>query len=112
MLEVLDAEYIKLARVKGVTERVVVWKHALRNAVIPLVTFLSFYLGLLVGGISLIVETVFAWPGVGTLLNQAILGRDFPVTQAVTIIFVAGFVVANLLVDILYAYLDPRIRFT
>lgn len=112
MLEVLDTEYVKLARAKGLSERVVVWKHAFRNAIIPLVTFLGFYLTLLVGGVSLIVETVFAWPGVGTLMNQAIFGRDFPVTQAVTIIFVAGFVVANILVDILYAYLDPRIRFS
>lgn len=111
MLEVLDSDYIKLARAKGLAERVVIWKHAFRNAVIPLVTFLGFYLTLLVGGASLVVETVFAWPGVGSLLNQAILARDFPVVQAVVIIFVAGFVVSNLLVDLLYAYLDPRIRY-
>lgn len=111
MLEVLDAEYIKLARAKGLPERVVIWKHAFRNAVIPLVTFLGFYLTLLIGGVSLIIETVFAWPGIGTLLNQAIFSRDFPVTQAVTILFVGGFVVANLIVDLLYAYLDPRIRY-
>lgn len=110
MLEVLDAEYIKLARAKGLSERVVIWKHGLRNAVIPLVTFLGFYLTLLVGGVSLIIETVFAWPGVGTLLNQAIFARDFPVTQAVTILFVAGFVVTNFVIDVLYGYLDPRIR--
>lgn len=111
MLDVLDSEYVKLARAKGLTERVVIWKHALRNAAIPLVTFLGFYLTLLLGGAGLVIETVFAWPGVGTLLNQAILARDFPVVQAVVIIFMAGFIVANLLVDILYGVLDPRIRF-
>lgn len=111
MLDVLKTDYVKLARAKGQPERVVIWKHAFKNAAIPLVTFLGFYLALLFGGASLVIETVFAWPGVGTLLNDAILSRDFPIVQAVTIIFVAGFVVANILVDILYVYLDPHIRY-
>lgn len=110
MLDVLGTEYVKLAHAKGLSERTVVWKHALRNAAIPLVTFLGFYFALLIGGASLVVETVFAWPGVGTLLNQAAFSRDFPVVQALVIIFVAGFVVVNLMVDLLYAFLDPRIR--
>lgn len=111
MLDVLNTEYVKLARAKGLSESKVVWKHALRNAAIPLVTFLGFYFALLIGGASLVIETVFAWPGVGTLLNQAAFSRDFPVVQALVVIFVVAFVIINLLVDILYAFLDPRIRF-
>ena len=111
MLEVLDSEYIKLARAKGQPERVVIWKHAFKNAVIPTVTFLGFYLTMLIGGATLVVEVVFAWPGIGMLLYEAILSRDFPVVQAVTLIFVGAFVVINILIDILYAYLDPRIRY-
>lgn len=111
MLEVLNADYIKLVRAKGLPESVVIWKHALKNASIPMVTFLGFYVALLFGGATLVVETVFAWPGVGLLLYQSILARDFPVVQAVTIIFVGGFVVVNIFIDILYAYLDPRIRY-
>jgi peptide/nickel transport system permease protein len=111
MLEVLDFEYIKLARAKGQPERVVIWKHAFKNAIIPMVTFLGFYVTMLIGGASLVVETVFAWPGVGTLLFDAIMGRDFPVVQAVTLIIVAAFAVINIAIDVLYAYLDPRIRY-
>jgi peptide/nickel transport system permease protein len=111
MLEVLNTEYIKLARAKGLAERTVIWKHALANASLALVTFLGFYLTLLLGGASLVVETVFAWPGIGTLLNQALLARDFPVVQAIVVLYVAGFVVIDLLVDLLYAFLDPRIRY-
>jgi ABC-type dipeptide/oligopeptide/nickel transport system permease component len=111
MLEVLDSEYIKLARAKGQPERIVIWKHALKNAAIPMVTFLGFYVTMLIGGASLVVETVFAWPGVGTLLYSAIMSRDFPVVQAVTLIIMAAFAVVNMGIDILYAYLDPRIRY-
>ncbi len=111
MLEELGAEYIKLARAKGQPERVVIWKHAFKNASTPLVTFIGFYLAMLIGGASLVVETVFAWPGVGTLLYEAITSRDFPVVQAVALITVAGFVVVNILIDILYGYLDPRVRY-
>jgi len=111
MLEVLGSEYIKLARAKGQPERSVIWKHAFKNAVIPMVTFLGFYVTMLIGGASLVVEIVFAWPGVGTLLYDAIMSRDFPVVQAVTLIIVAAFTVINIVIDVLYAYLDPRIRY-
>ena len=111
MLEVLGSEYIKLARAKGQPERSVIWKHAFKNAVIPMVTFLGFYVTMLIGGASLVVEIVFAWPGVGTLLYDAIMSRDFPVVQAVTLIIVAAFAVINIVIDVLYAYLDPRIRY-
>ena len=111
MLEVLDSEYIKLARAKGQPERVVIWKHAFKNGVIPMVTFLGFYVTMLIGGASLVVETVFAWPGVGTLLYGAIMSRDFPIVQAVTLIIMAAFAVINIVIDVLYAYLDPRIRY-
>lgn len=111
MLEVLDSEYVKLARARGLPERTVIWKHAFRNATIPLITYLGFYLTLLLGGASLVIETVFAWPGIGTLLYNGILARDYPVVQALVVMYVGGFVVANLLIDILYAYVDPTIRY-
>ncbi|MDZ7378521.1 MAG: ABC transporter permease [candidate division KSB1 bacterium] len=109
-LDVLGSECVKLARVKGMPEHTVVWKHALRNAMIPVLTFGAIYLAALVTG-AILVETVFAWPGVGQLLSQGIVFRDFPVVQAV-VLLTAGVVIAvNLLVDMLYAYLDPRIRY-
>jgi peptide/nickel transport system permease protein len=112
MLDVLSADYIRTARAKGLSEIAVLRRHAFKNAAIPLVTFLGFYATLLLGGASLIVETVFGWPGMGPLLATAVLARDFPIVQAVTLIYVMGFVVVSILVDILYAYLDPNIRFT
>ena len=111
MLEVLDSEYVKLARIKGVSERRVIWVHALRNAAIVPLT----YFGLIAGSIftgSVVIETVFAWPGTGLLAIDAIRGRDFPVVQAVVLTFAGVFIVVNLLVDTLYAYLDPRIRYS
>lgn len=111
MLDALSADYVRMARAKGLSEREVIWRHAFPNTAIPLVTFTGFYIVLLVGGASLVVETVFAWPGIGTLLNQAIISRDYPIVQAVVMLYVAGSVAANLVVDILYAYLDPRIRY-
>lgn len=109
MLDVLDAEYIKLARIKGLPELSVIWKHALRNAaVVPLT-----YFGLLAGAIltgSVVVETVFSWPGIGWLAIEAIRGRDLPVVQSVVITFAIIFLFMNLLVDVLYAAVDPRIR--
>ena len=111
MLEVLGMDYVKLARAKGLPERTVLMRHAFRNASIPLVTFLGFYLTLLLGGASLLVETVFAWPGVGPLLASAVLARDFPVVQAIVILYVLGFVVISIVIDIVYAYLDPTFRF-
>jgi peptide/nickel transport system permease protein len=110
MLDVLDSEYIKLARAKGVTGRTVIWKHALRNSLIPALTFAGVTLGALVTG-SLVVETVFAWPGLGQLAVQALFGNDYPLLQAVVIIFTVMYVTTALLVDVLYSYIDPRIRY-
>jgi peptide/nickel transport system permease protein len=110
MLEVLDSEYVKFARIKGLSERLVIYKHALKNAVIPLLTFSGLTLAGLLNG-SVAVEVVFAWPGIGRLMLQAIHTRDFPVVQAT--VMAAGFfyIVTALLVDILYAYVNPRIRY-
>ena len=109
MLEVLSQDYIRTARAKGVEDRLVVWKHALKNAAIPVVTIVGIELGTLLGG-SVITETIFAWPGVGRLSVQAINNRDYPVVQAAVFLLASTFVVVNLIVDLLYAYLDPRIR--
>jgi len=109
MLEVLDSEYIKLARAKGVAQIKVVWKHALRNgAIVPLT-----YFGVLAGSVltgSIVVETVFSWPGLGWIAIEAIRARDFPVVQSVVIIFAIIFILVNLLVDFLYVLVDPTIR--
>lgn len=110
MLDVLDSEYIKLARAKGVTSRVIIWKHALRNALIPALTFAGITLGALVTG-SIVVEQVFAWPGLGRLAVEALFGSDYPLLQGVVIVFTLMYVLAALLVDVLYAYIDPRIRY-
>ena len=110
MLEVMDSEYIKMARVKGLSEAKVVWKHGLRNSSIAPLTFFGIIFGNLLGG-SVSIETVYAWPGVGLLAFEAVLARDFPVMQAVVVIFAAIYISMNLVVDVLYAYLDPRIRY-
>jgi peptide/nickel transport system permease protein len=110
MLEVLGQDYIRTARAKGVSEQPVVWKHALKNASIPIVTIVGIELGTLLGG-SVITETIFAWPGVGRLSVQAIFNRDYPVVQAAVFILASTFVVVNFLVDLAYTWLDPRIRF-
>jgi peptide/nickel transport system permease protein len=109
MLEVLDSEYVKLARVKGVSERRVVWLHALKNALIPVVTFAGIYFSILVTT-AIVVETVFAWPGLGRLAYEGISARDFPVIQAVVLTTAAIVAAVNLGVDCLYAVIDPRIR--
>jgi peptide/nickel transport system permease protein len=109
MLEVLSQDYIRTARAKGVANPPVVWKHALKNAAIPIVTIVGIELGTLLGG-SVITETIFAWPGVGRLSVQAIYNRDYPVVQAAVFTLSATFVLVNLFVDLLYTYLDPRIR--
>jgi ABC-type dipeptide/oligopeptide/nickel transport system permease component len=109
MLEVLDSEYVKLARVKGVVEHNVVWRHALKNALIPVVTFAGIYFSILVTT-AIVVETVFAWPGIGRLAYEGISSRDFPVIQAVVLTTAAIVAVVNLGVDCLYAVIDPRIR--
>jgi ABC-type dipeptide/oligopeptide/nickel transport system permease component len=109
MLEVLGQDYIRTARAKGVSGRPVVWKHAFKNAAIPIVTIVGIELGTLLGG-SVITETIFAWPGVGRLSVQAIYNRDYPVVQASVFLLASTFVLVNLVVDVLYTYLDPRIR--
>jgi peptide/nickel transport system permease protein len=108
MLEVLNEDYIRTARAKGLPEWRVVLKHALKNALLPVVTIVGLELGTLLGG-AVITETVFAWPGIGLLAVQAIGGRDYPVVQAVIIVSALCFVVINLIVDLLYTRLDPRI---
>ncbi len=110
MLEVMDTEYVKLARIKGVSERRVIWKHSFRNALIVPLTYFSLIGAVLITG-SVVTETVFAWPGLGALVIEAILARDFTVVQAVVLLFAFAFVTINIAVDILYAYIDPRIRY-
>lgn len=109
MLEALGSEYIKLARVKGLSESVVIWKHALANSLIPVVTFMGTFFAVMITG-AVIVETVFSWPGIGRLAYESILARDFPVVQAVVLVITSLFIIANLLVDILYVVIDPRMR--
>lgn len=109
MLEVLSQDYVTTARSKGLAERVVIIKHAFRNALIPVVTMLGLEFGFLLGGV-VVTETVFSWPGVGRLVTNAITQRDIPVVQAAVVLFSVMFILLNLLVDLLYAQLDPRIR--
>jgi len=110
MLEVLGSEYVKLARIKGLSERLVILKHAFKNAMIPVLTFASIQLALVMNG-TVVVETIFAWPGIGRLAYEGISFRDFPVVQTTAILCGVTIVAVNLLVDILYAYIDPRIRY-
>lgn len=110
MLEVLGQDYVRTARAKGLGEVLVVGKHALKNALIPLVTVIGMEFGFLLGG-AVIIETVFAWPGVGRLIVQAILDRDYPVVQAAVMMLAVVFVVMNLLVDLVYVWLDPNITY-
>lgn len=108
MLEVLGQDYVRSARAKGVGRRTVIAKHALRNALIPVITIVGFEIGVLIGGAA-IVEIIFGLPGVGYTLLQAIFGRDYPVIQAMTLMIAFTFIFANLLVDIFYGVIDPRI---
>ena len=110
MLEVLDSDYVKFARVKGLRENSVIWKHALRNALIPMLTFAGLTLAGLLNG-SIAVEVVFAWPGLGRLMLQGITSRDFPIIQATELAAGFFYIFTSLVVDILYAYVNPRIRF-
>lgn len=110
MLDVLRQDYITTARAKGLNERVVVYKHALKNALIPVVTVLGLQFGILLGG-AVLTETVFAWPGIGRLLVDSILRRDYPVVQGTVLLLAFLFVLINLVVDIIYAFLDPRIQY-
>lgn len=110
MLEVLGSEYVKLARAKGLPDRVVIWKHAFRNAAIPVVTFTALVvIGLFLAG-SIVAETIFSYPGVGALVIESVRLRDFPQTQAAVLFLSLLYVLGNLAVDILYSYIDPRIR--
>ena len=108
MLEVLDADYVRTARAKGLPERGVVLKHTLKNAAMPIVTVVGLQFGLLLGG-AIVCEMIFAWPGVGRLLIFAINNRDFPLVEAAVFVIAVVFVVANLLVDLCYGWLDPRV---
>jgi peptide/nickel transport system permease protein len=110
MLDILDAEYIKFAKAKGLHSILVVWKHALKNAALPVLTFAAILFVFVLTG-SVVVEVVFSWPGVGRLAIQAITHRDYPVVQGVTLILSAMYIFGNLVVDILYGYLNPRIKY-
>ena len=109
MLEVSEADFIKLARIKGTSETVITWKHALRNALLPVLSFSGMYVAILITG-SITTEVVFAWPGIGRLAYRAILNHDFPLIQGVVLAMAFVVVVTSLLIDLLYAYVDPRIR--
>lgn len=109
MLEALGSEYVKLARIKGISEAAVVLRHALGNSLIPVVTFMGTFFATMITG-AVVVETVFAWPGIGRLAYESILARDFPVMQTVVLVITAIFILANLAVDLLYLAIDPRMR--
>ena len=109
LLESLRSDYVRLARAKGASENRVVMRHALRNALIPTVTVVGLQVGVLLGG-NMIVETVFGWPGLGRLVVDAIFDRDFPLVQGAVLVYAFTFIVANLIVDVLYTYLNPKIE--
>jgi ABC-type dipeptide/oligopeptide/nickel transport system permease component len=110
MLEVLGQQYINTAWAKGLPPRQVIWCHALKNALIPVITFMGLQLGRLLSG-AVVVETIFARQGLGKLLIDAILSKDIPVVQGAVLVVALGYVICNLLVDVSYAWLDPRIRY-
>lgn len=109
MLDVLDSDHIRLSRALGTPERLIIWKYALRNAAVPLLTMLGVYFAAMLGG-AFVVETIFAWPGVGRTVVEAVFSRDFPVVQAGVLFTSILFVISNLLVDLSYGVVDPRIR--
>jgi ABC-type dipeptide/oligopeptide/nickel transport system permease component len=110
-LEVLREDYVSVARAKGLSESKVMYKHVIRNSLIPTLTVLGLQTGYLLGG-SIVVEVLFAWPGIGALLREAITMRDYNMIQGITIVFVLGFLLVNLITDTLYSALDPRLRYT
>ena len=110
VLEIMNEDYVRTARAKGLGERTVLWRHVLRNALVPIITVVGLELGTLLSG-SIIVETVFAWPGSGSLLIAAIQSRDYPLITGTVLTYTIAFVVINFTIDILYALIDPRIRF-
>jgi len=109
-IEVMQEDYVRTARAKGLSERIVVIKHTFRNALIPVVTMMGLQFGFLLGG-SIVVETVFAWPGVGMLLVDAVIMRDYPVIQGLILLFSFEFILINLIVDVLYGMINPTIRY-
>ena len=110
MLEVLRTDYLNTARAKGLAEKRVIFRHALRNALIPVITVLGLQVGTLLGG-TVVIETIFAWPGVGRYAIQGINGKDFPVVQGAVLALAIGFVIVNILVDVLYCVIDPRVTY-
>lgn len=110
MIEVLGEDYVRTARAKGLTESCVLYRHALRNCLLPVITILGLELGSTLGG-AVVTEMVFAWPGVGRLIVSAIFARDYPLVQAAVLVVAVMFVVVNLVVDLLYAVIDPRVRY-
>jgi ABC-type dipeptide/oligopeptide/nickel transport system permease component len=110
LIDALGQEYIRVARAKGLDERVVVIRHALKNAFIPFVTVVGLQVGAILEG-AFITETIFLWPGVGRLAVDSISGRDYPVVQGVVLLSALSYMTVNLLVDVLYAFLDPRIKY-
>ena len=110
MLEILDQDYVRTARAKGVRERTVIYKHALRNAFLPVLTVIGLQFGSLLGG-AVLTESVFGWPGVGRLLVDSIFARDFPIVQGVVMVYAVLLVVVNLTVDLLYTWVDPRVSY-
>jgi ABC-type dipeptide/oligopeptide/nickel transport system permease component len=110
MLEVMRLDYINTARAKGLSHGCIIWKHALKNAAIPVVTIMGLQFGALLGG-AVVTETVFSWPGIGRLAIQGIYNRDYPVVQATVFVAAVFFVVVNFVIDLLYTILDPRIRY-
>ncbi len=110
MLDVLGQDYLVTARAKGLKERLVIYKHALRNALIPVVTVVGLQFGYLLGG-SILTETIFAWPGLGRLLTESLFSRDYPMVQGLVFIFAALFILVNFVVDLLYGLIDPRIQY-
>jgi peptide/nickel transport system permease protein len=109
LLEVLDEEYITNARAKGLPERLVIFKHALRNALIPVITIIGLQVGVLLSG-AIITEAIFDWPGLGSLLLEGIYSRNYPLVQGCILIIAGVYVLVNLLTDIAYAWADPRVR--
>jgi len=106
----MESDYVRTARSKGLTETLILWRHVLQNALMPTVTIFGLQFGYLVGG-TVVIETVFAVPGMGQLLIQSITGRDYPVVQAITVISAALVILVNLVVDLSYSFLDPRVTY-
>jgi len=109
MLDALDSEFVKLARMKGLAESVVIWKHALSNSLVPVLTYMGAFFATMVTG-AVVIETVFGWPGIGRLAYEAIIDRDYPLMQAVVLVMTALFMLANMAVDVVHAWIDPRLR--